>query len=78
MSISDRFWTIVGEGYAAASEYAEQKGDKYVSVGEVARFAKCSRPTARKYLVAAVKSGEIGGFFAAGMWFFNLAKDNEK
>jgi len=70
MSVSDRFWTIVGEGYSNASLKAIAKGDVYVSVGEVASACKVSRPTARKYLVAALKAGEIEGFFAAGMWFF--------
>lgn len=70
MKVSGRFWEIVGLGYRKASLEAVTRGDVYVSVGDVAKEAKVSRPTARKHLIAAKEAGEIEGFRAAGMWFF--------
>lgn len=50
MSTKERYGTIVWDALALIFNSSVTPDDGWVSVGEVARVAKVSKPTAKKYL----------------------------
>lgn len=70
MSHRERYGTIVYEAWKAASIACRDKGDVYVTVGEVSRHAKVAPATARKYLKQLEEMGLVTSMRAGGVvWY---------
>ena len=59
MSTTERYGTDVWRGFLKASAAANERGEKWIGVGEVCHHAGVAKATARKYLRMLDASGDI-------------------
>lgn len=72
MSDKNRFYDAVWTGLREISHLVDAKVCNFVTVGEVAKSAKVSRQTARKYLDLLSETPYVGSVSVGGHMFYRM------
>lgn len=75
MSTKERYGTAVWDAVLAHCLADKNTVGRLMSVGDVARWAKVSRGTAKKYLMELVRLGCLATFPIGNRWVFQFLRE---